>query len=116
MTSPTQRTLAYLRGHGYVAQVVERWCPYSRRRHDLFGIGDVLALAPAEMLLVQCTTASNAAARASKALAAPGLFRWLQAGGLFEVWSWAKRGPRGKAKRWSVVRRPILLSHLPPLP
>jgi len=29
VTSPTQRSLAWLRARGYIAQVVERWNPHA---------------------------------------------------------------------------------------
>ena len=37
-TSPTQRTLKYLRDKGYTAQVVEHWNAFAKRRIDLFGV------------------------------------------------------------------------------
>ena len=40
-------------------------------------------------------------------MAEPRLRGWLAAGGLFEVWSWALRGPRGKMKHWTLRREPV---------
>lgn len=66
MSSPTQRTLKHLRDKGYVAEVVERWNPHARVRHDLFNIIDVLAVSESEVLAVQTTSASNIRARVRK--------------------------------------------------
>ena len=87
--------------------ITEKWIPQARRRIDLFGIIDVLAIRDDEILGVQATTGPNAAARVTKALAEPRLERWLLAGGHFEVWGWRKVGARGKRKLWA-VRRVVL--------
>jgi hypothetical protein len=109
-TSPTQRTLAALKAEGFTAAIVEKWNPHARIRQDLFGIGDVLAIRPGELpLLVQCTAGSCHAARVGKAIATRALSVWLLANGRFEIWSWAKRGPRGKAKVWTCRRQPLTL-------
>ena len=45
--SPTARTLDLLRREQWpLVQVVERWCAFSRRRVDLFGVFDLLASMP----------------------------------------------------------------------
>jgi hypothetical protein len=110
MATPTSRTLALLRREGWSCQVVERWCAYSRRRIDLFGIIDVVGVKPGEPVLgIQCTSGSNAAARRTKALATPGLRDWLASGHCtFEVWSWSKRGGR-----WCCRRQALALTDLP---
>jgi hypothetical protein len=66
--SPTQRTLKYLRDSGWpVVQVVEHHNPYSNKKVDLFGFGDVAALHPdMGMLIVQVTSGSNVSARMKK--------------------------------------------------
>jgi hypothetical protein len=104
VSSPTARTLARLRELGYRADVVERRLPGCFVTRDLFGIIDVVAARPGEVLGVQCTSASNLAARLAKAKDAPGLTDWLAAGARFEVWGWSKRGPRGPRKLWRVRR------------
>jgi hypothetical protein len=106
--SPTARTLAALRADGWIAAIVEKWNAHARRRVDLFGIGDVLAIRPGEpVLLIQTTTATNLVARRTKARAEPHLMAWLATGSRFELWAWAKRGARGKPKRWTVTREPV---------
>lgn len=113
MTSPTQRTLALLRELGYRAEVVERWIPQARKRKDLFGCIDVLGVKPGEILGVQATTRTNQSARLKKALAETFLRDWLEAGGGFEVWGWAKVGGRGKRKTWQVHRQRVWSRDLP---
>jgi len=46
--------------------VVERWIPGAKIRRDLFGFGDVLAIRPGEVLLVQATTGDHVAHRLAK--------------------------------------------------
>ena len=100
MTSPTARTLAALRKQGIPAQVVERFCPYSRRRIDLFSVIDIVAIYARAIVGIQVTSGSNLAARQKKIEAEPLVLKWLRAGGLIELHGWRKIGPRGKRKRW----------------
>lgn len=110
MTSPTQRTLALLRESGWTAQVVERWVPQARKRVDLFGCIDLVAMRATDkgLLGVQATTAANLAARVTKALAEPRLLTWLSAGNRFLLHGWAKKGPAGARKLWAVNVREIV--------
>jgi hypothetical protein len=67
MSSPTSRTLDHLREAGYpLVQVVEKWIPQARKRKDLYGIIDVLAVSETSIVGVQSTSASNVAARVAK--------------------------------------------------
>lgn len=67
-TSPTARSLKYLRGLGYIADVTERWIPRRNVRKDLFGFIDILAISDTEVLAVQSTggDGGNVAARVTK--------------------------------------------------
>jgi len=67
-TSPSQRTLNYLRKQGWPhVEVVEKWIPQAKRRKDLFGFCDVLAVHPEwGHLYVQVTTGANVNARLYK--------------------------------------------------
>lgn len=104
MSSPTQRTLKKLRDEGYTAQVVERWCSFTKRRHDLFGIIDVLAIKDGETLAVQTTSGSGVSARLKKMLESDTLIPILKAGWNVHIHGWrkvkVKRG--GKAMKWDV--------------
>ena len=110
--SPTQRTLAYLRKDGWTCQVVERFCHFSQRRIDLFGVIDLVAVRPGETLGVQATSGANAAARVTKAKACDGLRAWLEAGNAFQVIGWRvlKRGEKRPTWRPQIV--PVTLEDL----
>lgn len=106
--TPTQRTLKRARELGFEAQVVEKWVPQARRRVDLFGCIDVIAVQPGVGIIgIQTTSGTNHSARMAKARAEPRLQTWLGAGGRFECWSWAKRGARGKRKTWELRREAL---------
>lgn len=109
-TSPTQRTLAYCKKQGWLPAVVEKWIPQVRRRNDLYGGIDLVAMRPGEpgLLGIQATSNSNAAAREHKLAALPTMVEWLKAGLDLEVWGWRKLKV-GKAHRWRVSRRKAYL-------
>lgn len=100
--SPTQRTLGELRKRGYIPEIVERWNPWSKTRHDLFGFIDVLAIHPEEhhMIAVQATSKTNRSARRAKILEHVNTRMWLQAGGTLELWCWGK--PKN-SRYWDLV-------------
>lgn len=108
MASPTQRTLAECKKRGWTAHIVEKWVtipshPGGGVRIDLFGIGDVLALdGKPGSLMIQACASSGHSARVKKALENDVLLPWLDAGNRFEVWSWGKKGARGKRKLWAL--------------
>lgn len=99
--SPTKRSLALLRRRGLVCAVTEKWNPHARLRQDLYGWIDLLALDPAtgELIAVQTTSGSNVSKRIDKIRAWPHLAAWLIRHRAV-VHGWAKRGARGKPKRW----------------
>ena len=101
-TSPTARTLAECKKRGWTAQVVEQTIPRTFIKRDLFGIIDILAITPDGLLGIQATSGTNHSARIAKARQEPRLATWLRAGAHFAVWSWAKRGDRGKRKLWAL--------------
>lgn len=104
MPSPTQRTLKKLRDENYCAAITEKWNAYSKVRQDLFNFADLVAVRSdlSGVLAIQTTSGSNASARRTKILANPIAKVWLEAKNRIEVWSWAKRGKRGKRKLWQV--------------
>ena len=64
--SPTQRTLEEMRNRGYLCWIVEHWNHFARKRQDLFGFVDVLAIKEGETIAIQTTSANNVSARVSK--------------------------------------------------
>lgn len=104
---PAQRTLKWLKEQKIPFQVVERWNPFAKRRVDLFGGIDIVALMPGYVLGIQACRGGDHATRRTKLQAEPKLRAWCESGGKLEVWSWAKRGPRGKRKEWMLRREEI---------
>ena len=108
MTSPTQRTLAECRKRGWTVDIVERrvW----RKTRDFLGCIDLIAITPqGQTIGIQATSGANHGARVSKCKAEPRVVPWLAAGNLVEVWSWAKRGARGKRKLWTLRTEAVTL-------
>jgi hypothetical protein len=101
MTSPTQRTLKLLRDMGANAIVLERWNQWARRRMDVWG-ADILALHGRLLMAIQATSDANHSHRVTKAIADPNVRNWLDGGVAFYIYSWGKKGPRGKRKVWKV--------------
>lgn len=97
--SPTQLTLRHLRDQGWTAEVVEKWNPHARRRVDLFGIIDVLAVGPDGTLAVQTTSANNVSHRVRKIAESEHVGAIREAGWSLHVHGWAKR--KG---RWVLAR------------
>ena len=88
-------------------------------RKDMWGCIDLLVLDDLPgVLAVQACAGSSHATRAAKARGiifmdsdgpkkGRALRRWLEKGNRIEVWSWAKQGPRGKRKLWTLRRELI---------
>lgn len=101
--SPTSRSLEECRKRGWPVQVVERWNQYARKKQDLFGVIDIVAITPVGILGIQATSGSNHASRVSKVLEESRAIAWVKAGGLLQVWSWSKRREPGKKReQWTL--------------
>jgi hypothetical protein len=124
-TLATQRSLKSLSDNGWMCHIVEKFLPARGnmkfpRRIDAYGFGDILACKPlgefgqaanaqttdvarlAMIALVQCCPGTSHAEHKAKILNEPKFLRWKAAGGLVKLHSWSKKGPRGKAKRWTL--------------
>lgn len=101
MSSPTSRTLKWFRDTSCPAQVVERFCRFSKRRIDLFGCIDIVAITAGGITGVQCTSGDHHGDRRAKMLAEPKMLLWVKSGGLLWLFSWSQKGPRGKRKLWT---------------
>ena len=115
--SPTARSLAQLRKYGWTPAVVEKFNPGARVRQDLFGFLDVVCLRQGVpgLLGIQVTTTGHMADRFTKMTSDAVIDRvrlWLDAGNQVEIHGWAKRGPRGKRKTWTLTRRVVTLGDL----
>lgn len=98
------RSLNLLRNDGYTAQVVERYNVYAKRKVDLFGVIDIVAISPHQngVLGVQVTSKGNIYHRAKKVRQNRNMAVWLAAGNMFEIHGWYK-----EKNRWKVKRIPI---------
>ena len=106
--SPTQRSLADLRARGMLAQVVERWVPRAKKRVDLFGFIDIVALGDLSGVIgIQVTTTSHLADRLRKIQGEcqAAAMRWIGSGNHILLHGWSKKGPRGKRKVWTLTER-----------
>ena len=63
--SPTQRSLEYIRNEGMKPWIVEHWNAFSRKRIDLYGCIDILAIGNGQTWAIQ-TTSSGVSARIKK--------------------------------------------------
>ena len=100
--TPTQRSLKMLRDHDWYAEVVEHFNSFTKRRHDLFGFADIIALKKDyRPLLVQVTSGSNVSARLKK-IEESELIELVRFSFVVQVHGWRKikkkRG--GKAMIW----------------
>lgn len=57
---------------------------------------------PPHVLGIQVTSGTNHAARIAKIAAEPRMRKWCESGGKVEVWSYSKRGGKGKRKLWTL--------------
>jgi hypothetical protein len=64
--TPSQRTVLHLRKLGYQTANVESYNHFTKRKKDLFGVIDILAIGNGETLAVQVTSKSNMSSRIKK--------------------------------------------------
>ena len=62
----TLRTTKHLRQQGYTVATVEYYNYFTKRKHDLFGCIDLLAIGNGETLAIQVTSKSNMSTRIKK--------------------------------------------------
>lgn len=96
--TPTQLSLRELRKTWPLVEVVEHWNAFDRRRHDLFGMFDLIAVGPLGTLVVQTTTAENVNARIRKIADHPNLPHVREAGWAIHVHGWHKPQHRWQLK------------------
>jgi hypothetical protein len=101
--NPMQRR--WFERHGYTYARVEHANAFGAVNVDLWGFADYLAVKPGDILLVQVTSMSNAAARERKIRSAPEFAKWIEAGGRVEVHAWKQ--PGGPGSKWELVVRPV---------
>jgi hypothetical protein len=96
--TPSQRSTALLRERGYIVATVEHYNFFTKRKHDLFGCIDLLAIGNGETLAVQVTSKSNMSSRIKKIENAEALPEMLRSNWRVIVHGWAKN----KSNRYEV--------------
>ena len=93
--TPSQRTVAHLRKLGYQTANVESFNYFTKRKHDLYGCIDILAIGNNETLAVQVTSKSNMSSRIKKIEESEALPEMLRSGWRVIVHGWWK-GTNGR--------------------
>lgn len=96
--SPCARSLRFMRENGYHPDVCEHYNFYTRRRHDLFGILDIVAIKKGETVGVQATSKSNMSSRRNKIKASGVLQSLRDAGWKIQIHGWFKKNNRWQVK------------------
>lgn len=109
VTSPTQLSLKSLRASGYTCWIVEYWNSFTRKRVDLFGMFDIIAVRDGETLAVQTTT-TGVSSRVKKIGASEYLDAVRSAGWTIEVHGWTKRAKVKGGKQMVWVKRVVDMS------
>lgn len=91
--SYTQRTLRALRGQGLECAIVEKWNAFAKRRQDMFGIIDIIALDPVRGVIGVQSTGTDFSGHHKKLTEdkAQECINWLSTPGAnLELWGWRK--------------------------
>ena len=88
--TPTQRSLKYLREQGYSVWIVEHWNHFARKRQDLFGCIDLLAIGHGHTLAVQTTSRDNTSTRCKKIVENDYYSEMIRSGWKIHVHGWGK--------------------------
>lgn len=83
-----RKTMKHLESEGYVTERVEWFDAALKRRHDLFGCIDALAMGNGQLIAVQATSWSNLSSRITKMKESKRLAAWLAAGGKAVCYGW----------------------------
>jgi hypothetical protein len=98
MTNLTVRSKAHLVELGYLVATVEHYNAFTKRKHDLWGCIDLLAIGNKETLAIQVTSKSNLSARRHKIEETEAYPEMLRSGWRVILHGWYKEGNRWKLK------------------
>ena len=105
--SPMERTLAVLKHYGISSWKAEHYNPFIKIRQDTFGFIDRIALYDEGICGIQvCGKSGDGfAGHDRKILDNKYAPRWLESGGLIELWAWRKLkgGWDVKTKRYNLI-------------
>jgi len=96
--SLTARSTAHLRDLGYMVATVEHYNSFTRRKHDLWGCIDLLAIGNGETVAVQVTSKSNLSARKHKIEEAEAYPEMIRSGWRIVLHGWWKEKNRWQLK------------------
>lgn len=96
--SLTARSTAHLRDLGYMVATVEHYNSFTKRKHDLWGCIDLLAIGNGETVAVQVTSKSNLAARRHKIEEAEAYPEMIRSGWRIVLHGWWKEKNRWQLK------------------
>ena len=92
------RSAAHLRDLGYLVATVERYNAFTKRKHDLFGCIDLLAIGNNETVAVQVTSKGHLSDRKHKIEEAEAYPEMLRSGWRIVLHGWFKENNRWKLK------------------
>lgn len=95
MTSLNQRTITLMESRGYICDTVESYNAFTKRKKDLFGVFDILAIGNGETIAIQLTSKSNMSTRIKKISESPYLAEVIRSGWRILVIGWFKK-PNGR--------------------
>jgi hypothetical protein len=101
-TSNTTRSKALMESEGWAVAVVEYWNAFTKRRHDLFGVWDLLCAGPSGTAAIQTTSRGNISSRARKIAESEYIAACRAAGWQLEIHGWDKYEGRWRCKRVDV--------------
>lgn len=95
LSSLNQRTIALFEERGYQCDTVESYNAFTRRKKDLFGLFDIVAIGKGETVAIQLTSKSNMSARVKKISNSDILPELLRSNWKIYVIGWFKK-PNGR--------------------
>ena len=96
--SLTARSTAHLRDLGYMVATVEHYNSFTKRKHDLFGCIDLLAIGNGETVAVQVTSKPHLANRRHKIEEAEAYPEMIRSGWKIVLHGWWKEKNRWQLK------------------
>lgn len=93
-----QLTRKRLEEDGYLVENVEKYNTFSRKKNDLWGFIDFLAIRRDEVLAIQTTSKSNMSARRKKIAEHENVGKVREAGIRIELWGFYKESNRWQVK------------------
>ena len=96
--SLTARSTAHLRDLGYMVATVEHYNSFTKRKHDLFGCIDLLAIGNGETVAVQVTSKPHLSNRRHKIEEAEAYPEMIRSGWKIVLHGWWKEKNRWQLK------------------